>query len=88
MQHLSLGCSGVNPSSGFDYEFNSIEDPTNELFCAYKEMFELAVSQNKNLLRQLLAIYFPIINVVFVSEPRDVDSEFHSYRNNPARPGS
>lgn len=63
----SRGLFCAHPSLGFDYEFNSIDDATNELFCAYKEMFELAVSQNKNPMRQLLGIYFPIINVVLVS---------------------
>ena len=55
-------------SLGFDYEFNSVEDETNELFCAYKEMFELAVSQNKSTIRQVLVLYFPIIDILFVSE--------------------
>lgn len=67
-QRLPRRLLDVNPAPGFDYEFNSIEDDTNELFCAYKEMFELAVSQNKNRTRQLLGIYFPIIDVIFVSE--------------------
>ena len=55
-------------TSGFDYNFNSIEDDTDELFRAYREMFELAVSQQHNTMRQLLGIYFPTINVLFVSE--------------------
>jgi len=60
----------ANGASGFDYEFNSIEDETNELFCAYREMFELAVSQQQNPVRELLRIYFPITDVLFVSERR------------------
>lgn len=78
----------VDPSPAFDYEFNSIEDATNELFCAYKDMFELAVSQNKNPMRQLLGIYFPIIDAVFVSQPHHVDYGFRSHQNHLARPGS
>ena len=57
----------VNDTTGFDYDFNSIEDDTNELFCAYREMFELAISQQDKPMRQLLGIYFPIVNVLFVS---------------------
>ena len=58
----------ANDAAGFDYDFNSIEDDTNELFCAYREMFELAISQQDRPMRQLLGIYFPIVNVLFVSE--------------------
>lgn len=79
-QHPPRRFFDANPSPGFDYEFNSIEDGTNELFCAYKEMFELAVSQNKNPLRQFLGIYLPIINVVFVSEPRGIGPGFRPHR--------
>ena len=88
MQHLSKWFFDVNPSPAFNYEFNSIEDDTNELFCAYKEMFELAVSQNKNPMRQLLGIYFPIINVVFVSKPRYLDCVSVLIENNSARSSS
>jgi hypothetical protein len=70
----------TNDASGFDYEFNSIEDDTNELFCAYREMFELAVSQQQNPMRQLLRIYFPITDVLFVSEYRQILGVFHPYR--------
>ncbi|KAF9778030.1 cytochrome P450 [Thelephora terrestris] len=52
-------------AAGFDYDFNSIKNDTNELFCAYREMFELSISQNQNVMRQLLSIYFPIVNVLF-----------------------
>lgn len=50
--------------AGFDYSFNSIEDQTNELFNAYKDMFETGVSQNKGM-RAVLSIYIPIINYFF-----------------------
>ena len=52
--------------AGFDYQFNSIQDETNELFCAYKDMFEIAVSQG-SAFRSVLGIYFPVLNKVFVS---------------------
>ncbi|KAG6907916.1 hypothetical protein DXG01_006971 [Tephrocybe rancida] len=50
--------------AGFGYEFNAIKDETNELFCAYKEMFEVAISQG-NVARTLLNIYFPYISRLF-----------------------
>ena len=68
MRHSSDRLFDANDASGFDYDFNSIEDDTNELFCAYREMFELAISQQHSPARQLLGIYFPIVNVLFVSE--------------------
>ena len=51
---------------GFGYQFNAIHDETNELFCAYKDMFETALSQNQEM-RSLLGIYFPILNTLYVS---------------------
>lgn len=68
MQGFSNQPFNADDISGFDYDFNSIEDDTNELFCAYREMFELAISQQNNPMRQLLGIYFPIVNVLFVSK--------------------
>ncbi|KAF9793193.1 cytochrome-450 hydroxylase [Thelephora terrestris] len=62
---VSRATFDVIGEAGFDYKFNSIEDDTNELLRAYKEMFELAVSQNKDMVRQMLGIYFPIIDVLF-----------------------
>lgn len=52
---------------GFDYDFSAIQNESNELFCAYKNMFEVAISQQGNILRQVLSIYLPIIDVIFVS---------------------
>jgi hypothetical protein len=59
--------SPVTCSKGFDYSFNSIHDETNELFVAYKDMFEVAISQGSPF-RTLLSIYLPRINKLFVSE--------------------
>ena len=73
LSHRSFNADGA---PGFDYDFNSIENDTNELFCAYREMFELAVSQNQNPMRQLLGIYFPIVNTLFVSEFYCMDHAF------------
>ncbi|KAL0575507.1 hypothetical protein V5O48_006462 [Marasmius crinis-equi] len=50
--------------AGFDYHFNAIENETNELFLAYKEMFEVAISQS-SLLRTMMSIYCPAIQGLF-----------------------
>ncbi|ESK92976.1 cytochrome p450 [Moniliophthora roreri MCA 2997] len=50
--------------AGFDYNFNAIQDETNELFVAYKEMFEVAISQS-NMFRTLMTVYIPYLNKLF-----------------------
>ncbi|KAF9241638.1 cytochrome P450 [Melanogaster broomeanus] len=50
--------------AGFDYHFNAIQNESDELFAAYKEMFETAVSQGDGF-RTVLGIYFPLLNVLF-----------------------
>ncbi|KZT26770.1 cytochrome P450 [Neolentinus lepideus HHB14362 ss-1] len=72
---VSRATFDVIGSAGFDYEFNAIQDESNELFLAYKEMFEIAISQSAGgALRSVLAIYFPIINKLFPNEAtRTVD---------------
>ncbi|KAI0917626.1 hypothetical protein AcW1_007212 [Taiwanofungus camphoratus] len=62
---VSRATFDVIGSAGFDYQFNAIQNETNELFNAYKEMFEVAISQQQGALRSLLVIYFPIIDVLF-----------------------
>lgn len=52
-------------SSGFDYHFNAIQNENNELFAAYKNMFEMAISQSQSL-RQAIITYFPIYEHFFV----------------------
>ncbi|KAF8639311.1 hypothetical protein AX17_001592 [Amanita inopinata Kibby_2008] len=44
--------------AGFDYNFNAIQDDSNELFAAYKEMFECSISQGR-VIRTLFSIYLP-----------------------------
>ncbi|KAJ3516711.1 hypothetical protein NMY22_g14142 [Coprinellus aureogranulatus] len=44
--------------AGFDYNFNAIQNETNELFNAYKDMFEIAISQGNGLTTAIL-IYAP-----------------------------
>ncbi|KAF8993691.1 cytochrome P450 [Cyathus striatus] len=50
--------------AGFDYDFNAIQDETNELFVAYKEMFEVAISQGHPLWT-MITVYAPLINWIF-----------------------
>lgn len=50
--------------AGFDYHFNAIQNEENELFNAYKDMFEIALSQ-AHILRQLLSFYVPIYERLF-----------------------
>jgi hypothetical protein len=57
-------------SLGFGYHFSAIDNETNELFCAYKEMFEIAISQGQKL-RDILVIYFPILDALWVSSKSD-----------------
>ncbi|KAH6914090.1 cytochrome-450 hydroxylase [Coprinopsis sp. MPI-PUGE-AT-0042] len=50
--------------AGFDYNFNAIEDETNELFNAYKDMFEIGISQS-DMVTTLIAIFAPWISKIF-----------------------
>ncbi|KAF8894149.1 cytochrome P450 [Infundibulicybe gibba] len=50
--------------AGFDYDFRAIQDESNELFAAYKEMFEVAISQGR-LVRTVIGIYMPYLNALF-----------------------
>jgi cytochrome P450 len=61
---VSRGTFDVIGLAGFDYHFNAIQNDSNELFNAYKDMFELALSQAQAM-KTLLWIYFPFISAVF-----------------------
>jgi hypothetical protein len=50
---------------GFDYNFNAVQNQENELFNAYKNMFEVAVSQTGSL-RSAINVFFPICERLFV----------------------
>ncbi|KAJ7845922.1 cytochrome P450 [Mycena leptocephala] len=63
-QFLSRATFDVIGLAGFDYNFNAIHDETNELFVAYKDMFEVAISQS-TMFRTLLSIYLPTVNRLF-----------------------
>lgn len=62
---VSRATFDVIGSAGFDYEFNAIHDESNELFHAYKEMFEVAISQHSTDITAVLAMYFPIVDDIF-----------------------
>ncbi|KAL0956023.1 hypothetical protein HGRIS_002196 [Hohenbuehelia grisea] len=53
--------------AGFDYNFNAIQDETNELFCAYKDMFEVAISQG-GFIRTVLMVYLPFLTRILVGD--------------------
>jgi len=50
--------------AGFDYHFNAIQNEDNELFNAYKDMFEVSISQTQHL-RKALDYYAPICGRLF-----------------------
>ncbi|KAH7916514.1 cytochrome P450 [Hygrophoropsis aurantiaca] len=50
--------------AGFGYNFGAIQNQSDELFAAYKEMFEIAVSQGEGF-RTILGIYLPTFNNLF-----------------------
>lgn len=50
---------------GFDYHFNALQTQDNELFNAYKDMFEVAVSQSGSL-RAAIIGFFPKFERLFV----------------------
>lgn len=54
--------------AGFDYNFNAIQNETNELFNAYKDMFEIVISQGSGLATAIL-IYAPWLYKFFVRGP-------------------
>ncbi|KAI0033662.1 cytochrome P450 [Vararia minispora EC-137] len=50
--------------AGFDYHFNAIQHETDELFVAYRDMFEIGLSQSQEA-RSLLGVVFPFLNKIF-----------------------
>ncbi|KDQ20465.1 hypothetical protein BOTBODRAFT_26477 [Botryobasidium botryosum FD-172 SS1] len=51
--------------AGFDYQFNAIQNEDNELHLAYRDMFNLAVNHNNQMVKTALEIYFPFIEWLF-----------------------
>ena len=58
---------------GFDYNFNAIKDESNELFAAYKEMFEIAVSQSHPVWA-FLRLYAPFMSALLASSSSSLAS--------------
>lgn len=58
--------------AGFDYNFSAIQHERNDLFLAYKDMFEIAVSRGGGLW-DIAIIYMPWLESIFVrfSFPKD-----------------
>jgi hypothetical protein len=50
---------------GFDYHFHALQSQDNELFNAYKNMFEVAVSQSRTF-RAAINAFFPLYERLFV----------------------
>ncbi|KAG6897407.1 hypothetical protein C0992_001914 [Termitomyces sp. T32_za158] len=73
---VSRATFDVIGAAGFGYEFNAIKDETNELFCAYNDMFEVAISQG-NALRALFNIYFPSISRLFPDKSMRIVERSH-----------
>ncbi|THH05278.1 hypothetical protein EW145_g4912 [Phellinidium pouzarii] len=53
--------------AGFDYNFSAIQNEENELFLAYKDMFEIAISRGGGLW-DIAIIYFPWLERLFPNE--------------------
>lgn len=53
--------------AGFDYRFNAIQSESNDLFLAFKDMFEIAVSQSGGLW-DIIIIYLPWLEWIFPNE--------------------
>jgi hypothetical protein len=50
--------------AGFDYDFHSLQDETEEVYGAYRRMFNIA---DKGLnLREILELYFPLLRKIWV----------------------
>ncbi|KAG8213983.1 cytochrome P450 [Butyriboletus roseoflavus] len=72
-----------NKSIGFDYHFNAIQNESDELFSAYKEMFEIAISQG-SAFRMVLGLCFPILDVLFPDERVKTVKRCHTVINRVA----
>ncbi|KAJ3995138.1 cytochrome P450 [Lentinula boryana] len=59
-QWMSRATFDIIGLAGFDYNFNSIQDESNELFLAYKEMFDKVIG-NSTFWGTLASVYFPIL---------------------------
>ncbi|KAL1937797.1 hypothetical protein VTO73DRAFT_12816 [Trametes versicolor] len=70
--------------AGFDYHFNAIHDGSNELFMAYKDMFEIAISQQKGSLWDIAVLYFPALDGLWPGDRYRVVAKSHEVINRVA----
>lgn len=61
----SLFAVKSNTCAGFDYNFNSIQDESNELFLAYKEMFDKVIGKS-TFWGTLASVYLPTLFKIIV----------------------
>lgn len=52
--------------AGFDYNFKALEHETEEVYSAYRRMFDVAAKEPQ--LKGILELYFPIIRTLWVSQ--------------------
>ncbi|KAG8895510.1 hypothetical protein FRB99_000505 [Tulasnella sp. 403] len=60
--------------AGFDYVFDAIKHEDNEVYLAYKEMFDIALHQHGV---RLISIFFPIVDTLFPTEATRVVKKSH-----------
>ncbi|KIJ45274.1 hypothetical protein M422DRAFT_30124 [Sphaerobolus stellatus SS14] len=53
--------------TGFDYEFNAIQDETNEMYLAYKKMFDVTLNKGEDW-KLLIGIFMPILWKIMPTE--------------------
>ncbi|KAI0062940.1 cytochrome P450 [Artomyces pyxidatus] len=53
--------------AAFDYQFNAVQDESNELFCAYRDMFETAVAQSTSI-QEIITVFSPLLAKIFPSK--------------------
>jgi len=63
---FSLATFDVIGLAGFDYHFHALQCESEEVYLAYRNMFRIADKGPK--LRDLVQLYFPIIENIFVSD--------------------
>lgn len=61
--------------SGFDYSFDSLNDETEEVYVAYRRMFD--VLDKVAMLRMVAELYFPIIRTVWVGPSKRIQGFWH-----------
>lgn len=61
---MSRAAFDVIGLAGFDYHFHSLEDETEDVYLAYRRMFDAA--EKGNGMYDLVRIYFPLIEKIMV----------------------